>query len=248
MPHLTRRTLLATPLALAPTLAAPAAGGSGPATVVYVAAHQDDETLSMGSSIAEHVDAGHDVLVVAATDGSATGSGRRSVEKRLGPVTDAQLVTARDVEFLHAVTTLGATPVLPPPGVRVRDGHLDDDAATRMLTWVLASWPGARVKTHSPLAPHSDHAALGRATTCLYRQGAIGDLRLYLSAGERARVVGGPRLSRVRHPRVVDAAAEYLLWQPSAGRWSVGGWSARALLSALSRDPSCYRYAPTLED
>ena len=51
--------------------------------VVFVAAHQDDELLSMGSSIVSHVQAGYRVYVIPATDGQATGA-RFKVAERLG--------------------------------------------------------------------------------------------------------------------------------------------------------------------
>src|ERR1035437_1374650 len=77
--------------------------------------HQDDETLSMGAAIKEHVAAGRKVYVVLLTDGGA------SAVCSTYP-TRAACVTERDREFLAAVYSLGATPII--PSDRMADGTL----------------------------------------------------------------------------------------------------------------------------
>jgi len=42
------------------------------AVILFISAHQDDETLSMGAGIINHVVAGHEVYSGCVTDGSAS--------------------------------------------------------------------------------------------------------------------------------------------------------------------------------
>ena len=102
----TRRTVL-TGAASAATLAAlarpatatgpaPAASTPGPSSTLptwatghvalFFAAHQDDELLQMGSQVRADVEAGHQVVVVNCSDGSASVARAGRVAQRLGYV------------------------------------------------------------------------------------------------------------------------------------------------------------------
>lgn len=221
---------------------------------VYVAAHQDDEVLSMGSSIVEHVAAGNnEVIVVCATDGSATAA-RHKVSARLGrEVTPEQITYYRDAEMRWAVQTgLGATFVIPPAGIRMGDGQTTLAGSRALLAWVLAQWPGCRIKTQSPWEDHLDHRSLGVAATDMHHEGLIPDLRLYLSpwlySPDRTDL---PRMHAIRRSAAVRAQDAYRLWAPPKPHSSrddryfqVGYTSVGSLFRAHAKDPVSRRHAP----
>lgn len=249
-PVLSRRAALtaaaASPVlaAAAPAAAARAAAPPPPVTNVFVHAHQDDELLSLGPEIKAHADAGQAVAVVCATDGAATWT-RSEIARRLGrDVEPWEMTVHRDDEWVESVRTLGGIPVLPPPGVRGADGDLGDAGAAAVIDWCLTTWPGVRVKTHSPLAPHRDHSALGRAALAARQAGTVRHLWLYLSGNERRILVEQGAdlpdlepLSRDTWP----AQAGYRRWDPPRW-WSVGYISAPVPLGLAAEDPTCYRY------
>ena len=92
---------------------------SGPVTTLFLVPHQDDETLSMGAAIREHVavNGPSTVAVVLLTTGES--SGARRVLREVGYVPEAtgkvervaltkrQFVGSRDAEFYGACRALG---------------------------------------------------------------------------------------------------------------------------------------------
>lgn len=224
--------------------------------VIYIAAHQDDETLSMGSGIVEHLSSAtvSEVIVICATDGSATRA-RHTLSDRLGrEVTREQITYYRDAEMRWAVQTgLGARFVIPPPGVRMVDGQATLAGTRALLDWALSQWPGARVKTHSPWEDHNDHRVLGVAATDMHFEGLIPDLRLYLSQTvyRKNYKPDTPRLSTVRRTAAVDAQGAYCLWappKPGSSRddryFQVGYTSAGPSFRHHASDPASRRHVP----
>lgn len=231
----------------------PAASTS--AVAVFVVAHQDDELLTFGASVRSHAEAGVRTVVVVATDGSATRA-RGTIADRLGrDVTPAEMTIHRDAEFAWTCRALGADEcVTPPAGVRIVDGQSTPESTREVLGWVLQRWPGARVKTHSPLAYQLDHRLLGETAAQMHREGQITDLRHYLAryeitaARERGETV--PSYGTTRR-QVGDTEQDaYRLWAPDKGfnrYWSVGYISAGPSFRAHRADPVSHYHAP-LED
>lgn len=157
------------------------------ATIVFVAAHQDDESLSMGPAIRAHLEArdaaggpAHEVHVLLLTTGENSG-----VRAQMGM--DAPTFTAaRDDELRRATRQLGVPfeRIHLNEAGRVPDGELTEAAATAGISWFLAQHPDAWVKTHSHLAApgrHADHRNAGLAAVALLQAGLIvpNGLRLY---------------------------------------------------------------------
>ncbi len=214
---------------------------------------------------------GRDVHVVLCTDGSAT-IAREELNDgtfchlcntvHTYALTPEQVTAARDDEFRRSCIALG----VPAENVhingdgegteRVKDTHLDEDSATKILSYYLERFPNAKVGLISPLTgptQHCDHHRPGRAATRLQSDGKIGKLDLFVEpyAYDGYLENGSPALKHVS----CDAAApdgyqsflnsfnEYKSFDPQKGRYAVGYHSASALFDNPPADNSmhCYR-------
>lgn len=144
---------------------------TGPA--VFFTPHQDDETLSMGASIVQHVRAGRTVYVVLLT------TGQNSWVHTLYPSTEV-FIAERDREFVAAVKAMGAIPVI--PAERAVDGQLTVAFAESVMQQWIAKYPDGSFKTMSETDAHPDHAAAGQAL----RATGVVDARWYVKRTEWA--------------------------------------------------------------
>jgi LmbE family N-acetylglucosaminyl deacetylase len=219
------------------------------ATVLFVAPHQDDEVLTMGAAISNHVSAGvHDVHVAVLCDGGGSGVRAQMAWER------ARFVAARDDEFRRSCRALGVPAVnVHFPRLSSRDGELTADRARDALLELLARLPGAWVKTHTnrPVTGrHPDHAAAGQAALDLYDPvaGPISNLRFYVEpyhlADYRA-AYGNPGTENAAVPaRVRAAVAEYRRVDHPAGVYGIGGLSVPNYLALVDATPASYVHAP----
>jgi LmbE family N-acetylglucosaminyl deacetylase len=130
-----------------------------PGRLLVLAPHPDDETIACGGLIAAKREAGHDVAIAVATDGSTSHSPRH--------IAPAELAERRDRELTLATERLGVE------GRHVHrlglaDGRLADNAreATEAIAGLLASWRPDQVLVPSRRDWNPDHralAAIGRA-------------------------------------------------------------------------------------
>lgn len=218
---------------------------------LWVTPHQDDETLSEGSAIRHHLEAGHEVHVLLLTTGVNSGARAKT------PLTPAQFVEARDDELFRATRELGVrrSNVHIAPS-RTDDGALTVDAAEAMILAWLLDHPGAMVKSYSNLPAagrHEDHIAAGQAAyNVLAAAGQLGALRLYVepwlvSAFRTANPgvnVGPERASGVAAVR--RAFDEYEIADKPAGKWGIGYLSVAAKFEALRQDPACWYHVPVV--
>lgn len=143
--------------------AAALARSSHPTPVVFLAPHQDDESLWAAVYIRRAVDQGHPVWVMLATNGAAS-----AACPRLG-LSPAECTVERDKEFARAATALGvpASHVVyleDRQGERFPDGHLSSELALEVVAAARAQVSGPTTwVTTAPTDPHPDHAALGQA-------------------------------------------------------------------------------------
>ena len=77
---------------------------------IFYAPHQDDETIGMGASIAEHVRLGHPVYIVLLTNG-ANGDMLKYLKNINPNATMQSVIDARNNEFLAACIALGVSKV-----------------------------------------------------------------------------------------------------------------------------------------
>lgn len=122
---------------------------------LVLAPHPDDETLACGATMARKVDAGTEVHVLVVSDSADEASDGGPQEE----------VTIRNAELRRASRVLG----LPDGAVdhrRFPDTRLDTvtDALCDVVADAVRQLRPQEVYTTSVSDPHSDHAALGRAT------------------------------------------------------------------------------------
>lgn len=222
-----RVVLLALVLAigLAPTQA-DTVNADHPATVYWLFAHPDDETLAAGAALAEHNAAGLYNIVVFLTRGEATG-----VCPQIG-LNEAQCIQARINESAAATSDVSVDRV---DRWSYADGGLTSANVRSVIDhYVSLHDPSEdiRFKGHSPndtyaglTGGHPDHKAIGDALVFKYNQGAVDDLRMYCLGhlfGESYHC-GAARVNPTAYQTAKRAAiAEYQYVNHSIGRYGIG--------------------------
>ncbi|MCF3942681.1 PIG-L deacetylase family protein [Oceanobacillus alkalisoli] len=140
--------------------------------VIYYIPHQDDEVITFGVSIHDHVEKGHDVHVVLLTDGA------NSAVRHQLDLTKEEFSEARNREFDLAVEILGVD-----ADHVEKLGHADGDLQVEDVEEVIREYqeryPDASHKTFSYHDPHHDHANAGHALRNLMKEGIIEDGTFY---------------------------------------------------------------------
>ena len=140
--------------------------------VIYYIPHQDDEVITFGVSIHDHIVKGHDVHVVLLTDGANS-----AVRHQLN-LTAEEFSEARNREFDSAVDILGvdADHV---EKLGYPDGSLQVEEVEEVIREYDERYPDASHKTFSYYDPHEDHANAGHALRNLMDEGVIEDGTFY---------------------------------------------------------------------
>lgn len=220
------------------------------ATILFATPHQDDETLSMGSAIRKHIEAGvHDVHVLLLTAGSGS-----AAQPKTG-LDDAAFSATRDDEYERACRTLGVEYAnihfaTPRP---VGDTVLTVLEAEIAIEAFAEAYPGVWVKTYTNRAApnrHVDHIAAGQAAVNLLALGVLAPntVRLYVEpwlvagfrtanpsvvlSSERAATVGWVQRAYDEYGYVDHVGGKY-----GIGHLSVDYFSARP-------DPVNYYHVP----
>ena len=150
---------------------------------VFIVPHQDDETISMGAAIANHVDSRRPVHLYVVTDGGASGVRTKlcTAAYNYQCLSYEDFVKARNVEVVDAAMALG----VPRDNIHLMgyaDGTLTYDKAVAIIGKIVSDHgPSASYKTTSWLEKHSDHIALGDALNRMCRSGQVTDCRFYHS-------------------------------------------------------------------
>lgn len=226
------------------------------ATVLFVSPHQDDDTLTMGVAVRDHLNAMdssgvpvHDVHILLLTTGQNS-----AVRTELG-LDIPTFIARRDDEFMRANRQNGVpTANLHIPASRPQDGQLTVEQAQAMVVDFLTAFPGAWVKSYSPLAAtgrHVDHVTAGQAVDALYRLGSITNLRYYVEPWLRTQfAAANPTVSLVTETiadktSVTRAYAEYTRKDAPARMSGIGGLSVGGEFTE-NTPPFSYYHAPEL--
>lgn len=146
--------------------------GDDSSEVIYYIPHQDDEVITFGVSIHDHVVRDHDVYVVLLTDGANS-----AVRKKMN-LSKEEFSEARNREFDKAVEILGVDP----ENVEKRgfsDGSLSVEHVEEVIKEYHERFPNAAHKTFSYYDPHPDHANAGHALKNMMDEGLIEDGKFY---------------------------------------------------------------------
>ncbi|HEY8870017.1 MAG TPA: PIG-L family deacetylase [Candidatus Limnocylindrales bacterium] len=204
---------------------------------VYLTPHQDDETLSMGMSIAHDIAVGDHVVVGLLTDGSASVAidmVNQRLAKEHRPLIDrAEFSAGRTNEFLAALDALG----LSRDQVCIADLAVDQTLTVARAEAHLRQWVAMGATIHTMRSTNDlnpDHRALGEALA------AVGDgqwmvYNRYWSETNMAScnyVDDRSVASRVR-----AAIKQYDVWNPSAQRYAIGWYSVGRYMSLKLVDP-----------
>jgi LmbE family N-acetylglucosaminyl deacetylase len=226
---------------------------------IFFAPHPDDETLSMGVAIVQHVLAGRDVHVVAVTQGEAAtarhvingtrpptswwGVPHNPAQEGFEPLDVAAFSAARVHELRAACSAMGVQP----DRVHVYDlpdgvVHAED---VKALIRTDFAWPGASFKTLSyRWSSHPDHTACGVALHELQLEdpGTWGDARWYVYRPQWPVADPDPSTTYVvptdamSRQRVVNACRAYSGWSPALGVFAVGYHSVARAFADLQSD------------
>lgn len=213
-------------------------------THVWHVPHPDDETLSMGASMARRR---HDTnVVVLLTRGGASTAINKINAKLDQPIDHDEFVASRITEFRHATTALGVDPrdlVV----YDFADGGLTETDARWGIEEMVRRHPGAVHHAISWLDEHPDHQASGRALLAAYHDGLVGDCVFHLPIPLADQDIGDPVAIRGPQGAAKRAAlAEYATWDPDSGRYAVGPHSVAALIERQLRDPVERTHGPGL--
>lgn len=217
--------------------------------VLFVAAHPDDETLAMGTSIAEHSGQNVHVLILTYGEASSAHNGLNAILAGQGwpTLTQSEFAMARQTEAIRAVAAL-TTPNAQLHFAELPDGGLTTASAKAAILSVANSLGSVvRIKGHtynSAVEPHPDHRAVGNAIVALAAEqpARFSDRRFYVlphswgyTGTLPGKIVDYPNDAVIR-ARVLDAASVYADWNPP-NSYGIGMISTPDYFNALVADP-----------
>lgn len=200
--------------------------------VVYYIPHQDDEALTFGLSIMNHVKAGHNVHIVLMTDGTAS-----FVRKKLN-MTELEFSKARNREFSNSLDAMN----IDPKNIdyrNIKDGALTVADVEKVVKEYEKKYPKAKHKTFSWTDPHSDHANLGVALKKLEKAGVVSDARYYVKRDSNPE---GIRLTTERYveaykPSLLSVSTAYKVEDSKRGLYGIGYKSVKKSFIAFEKQP-----------
>lgn len=216
---------------------AEASNPNADSNVVFYVPHQDDEALTMGVAIMNHIRSGHNVHIVLLTDGSGS-----YVRKRLG-MTRESFENARNNEFEYSLSIMGVKP----ENVhyeRIQDGTL----SVKQMDGIIREWekayPKAKHKAISYTDPHNDHKNSGQALYNLRKAGVVSDARFYVlqQYSPKVRMIKEGWKEEYRAPLLAVSSA-YGLKNERLGFYGIGHWSVGSSFDSFERQPIS-RYHP----
>lgn len=230
---------------------------------LFFTPHQDDETLSMGSAIIEHVEKS-DTHVILCTDGS-----KSIIRKVLDDgglcsyhikdvhkysLSESEFSKDRDEEFKDSCEAMGVKESnIHIEDNRAHDGELNKEKAREIILKYLKEYPDAKVKTVTPFKAsgiHEDHRALGEAALELYKEGKIKDLRFYVEPydyNDFKEVNPNVEVWEVlpsQEEKLLSAMNAYKKWNPESGHYAIGYHSVKSHFDELATKKIQYVHAP----
>lgn len=214
------------------TTQAEASNPNADSNVVFYVPHQDDEALTMGVAIMNHIRGGHNVHVVLVTDGTGT-----IVRKKLGM--DAQsFEKARNKEFAYSLSIMGVKP----QNVHY-EGITDGTVSVKQMESIIREWeesyPQAKHKGFSYTDPHPDHYNTGKAMQNLSKSGVISDARYFVKQQDNPKNVRliKSRFQEEYRPTLKAVGAAYKLNNEALGFYGIGYRSVKTSFDSFERQP-----------
>lgn len=200
--------------------------------VIYYVPHQDDELLTFGASIYDHIVKGHDVYVVLLTDGAA------SYVRDVLNMSEEEFTEARNREFDAAIEVLGV-PLEHVEKKGYPDGGLLVEQVEEIIKEYHTRFPRAHHKATSYLDPHPDHASAGLALKNLMDKGLIENGQFYFgySYTPEGVEIKEDDYDESYYPVIIAASLEYKIEDSESGRYGIGWRSVGKAFRLLEEDP-----------
>lgn len=186
--------------------------------VIFYVPHQDDDLLTMGVGIRNHINGGHNVHVVMLTDGAAS-----AVRTKMGMTKEA-FTKARNKEFALAMKALGVNS----DNLDYRmfqDGKMTVSQVKSVIKEYELLYPNAKHKSYSYTDSHVDHKNSGTALNQMLSAGEVTDARFYVRRGTAT--PSGKRLFTERYrtsdkSTMLAGSAAYKRNRPWLGYYGIG--------------------------
>lgn len=216
--------------------------------ILYISPHPDDECLSMGMSIANHIWSGYDVYVALMTHGGSSGAKdtingiyycswhdryHASFEEGYYDISIDEFSDSRVEEFKFAAACLGVKP----GNILIydyKDGSLTKDDVKKVITEFLHENSGAFIKTTSYLDIHPDHKACGDALLELYKSGEVQDARFYVSPVQWDNTPGYFESNPSCNIFLEAGLSVYKRWNPSHKLYGIGYHSVSSIFDTVT--------------
>lgn len=232
--------------------------------VVYLIPHQDDDALTFGASIMNHILSGHEVKAILCTDGSASYTRKLlndggSCTKNTGKNPDKHnielsvdgFISARDREFKESCKAIGILEenIIIPENRLVNSATVNDVfAKAKEFEEVIKDYiePEWKVKAPTPFGgknQQKEHAALGIAAYNVCKQKGITDLRFYIDpyivkeyTGEGGNYYAESfDYNSIGGKKIRFALKNYGIWEPENYFYSIGYHSVYEYFDAVSK-------------
>ncbi|WP_282035294.1 PIG-L family deacetylase [Metabacillus indicus] len=208
-----------------------------PVAVFYIP-HQDDELLTFGVGILNHIESGYNVHLVLYTDGQAS-----NVFKQM-QIEPGRFGEIRDKEFKRSAKSLGVH-MNNLHFIDLPDGKVTTEDMREIILTYEKKFPGALHRGFSYYDLHNDHRVAGEALNELYNEGEIGkDTRLYINYGYyTTQGTEDPMSDRFRK-KLLNASKAYKVNNPRFGFHAIGWKSAKPLFLNLEKNPKSMYHLP----
>ena len=231
---------------------------------IFLVPHQDDELLTMGAGIREHVrvHGGAAVCVVFMTTGTHSGVQDAMKNPAYNPdgkaynLTDAQFTAARDKESWNALVWMGVPKGniymngfgSPNTGVpRIFDQN-DGSNQAQVDSWMTATMGYFRTPRHyktmsDKTTDTGDHHAMGTALRKKVGDSRVLSARWYAEPYRAASVTTyNVPVPPADLPLMQKANNSFRVWSPASGYYRVGYRSVTNLFDAHAKSPSSFTH------
>lgn len=225
---------------------------------LFISPHPDDECLSMGMGIQNHIWYGYDVYIALLTHGGGSdainiinGSGYCDWHKfyhnpqleNYSLLSNEQFQNERINEFKYSSACLGVKP----QNILIydyRDGNVSKDMVKKVIRDFLTRYPGALIKAPSYLDIHHDHSACGYALLELYNSREVMDARFYVSPGQWDNTPGAYEENMNCTTFLRASIAVYKRWNPGKSMYGIGYHSVQPLFDIVSAGMKSKYHSP----
>lgn len=244
----------------------PAISRASDRPVVYLVPHQDDE-MFMAGNIKRNLNAGRNVYVILATDGSASRvrdilNGKNKAghvvychwhdkyhnpkEEKYKPLNKQRFNSARNDEFFTAMTRLGVNPsniIFANPGGKTGQTTTTNPYRDRHLSKELAGEIIAKYYnilgdgSYNTTAANLNHADHAALRDALKDFAGIAEKHFF---SEKQKVGREIKLSAKARLAKYYAMKAYYRWNPAKGQFAIGAHSMKELLNSWDSDGAEY--------